>query len=67
MGRRPGRGGAVLLSRRLSAGIGSEGYVSLVTGRRFLGIELKASYYKQMESNLRAALEGQGNLFEEAV
>lgn len=49
------------------AGIGSEGYVALATGRRFLGIELKESYYRQMALNMAAALEGQGNLFEEVA
>ncbi len=34
------------------AGIGSEGYVSLEMGRRFVGIELKESYYKQAVRNL---------------
>jgi hypothetical protein len=28
-------------------GIGSEGYVALEMGRRFVGVELKASYYAQ--------------------
>jgi len=37
------------------AGIGSEGYVALKNGRRFVGIELKASYWKQAKSNLEAA------------
>lgn len=36
------------------AGIGSEGYVSLKLGRRFVGVELKASYYRQAVANLRA-------------
>lgn len=34
------------------AGIGSEGYVSLCTGRRFVGIELKESYFRQAIANL---------------
>jgi DNA modification methylase len=34
------------------AGIGSEGYVALQEGRRFIGAELKASYYKQASRNL---------------
>jgi DNA modification methylase len=38
-------------------GIGSEGYVSLEEGRRFVGIELKESYYKQACANLAAASE----------
>ena len=36
-------------------GIGSEGYVSLTLGRRFVGIELKASYWRQAVANLRRA------------
>ena len=35
-------------------GIGSEGYVAIREGRRFLGAELKASYYKQAVANLEA-------------
>lgn len=34
------------------AGIGSEGYIALEEGRRFVGIELKDSYYAQAEKNL---------------
>lgn len=34
------------------AGIGSEGYVALQMGRRFHGIELKESYWKQAVKNL---------------
>jgi len=37
------------------AGIGSEGHVALEEGRRFVGIELKASYYEQACRNLAAA------------
>lgn len=37
------------------AGIGSEGYVSLLKGRRFVGCELKGSYFQQAVRNLRAA------------
>jgi DNA modification methylase len=37
------------------AGIGSEGYVSLKMGRRFIGIELKPEYYTEAISNLRSA------------
>jgi len=37
------------------AGIGSEGYVSVQMGRRFVGVELKASYYRQAALNLSAA------------
>lgn len=35
-------------------GIGSEGYISRKMGRRFVGIELKESYYKQAFENLKA-------------
>lgn len=44
------------------AGIGSEGYVALEMGRRFVGVELKASYYQQAARNMEAAL-AQSNLF----
>jgi DNA modification methylase len=37
------------------AGIGSEGFVSVKTGRRFVGIELKESYYNQAVANLQRA------------
>ncbi len=39
-------------------GIGSEGYVALQEGRRFVGAELKASYWKQACQNLRNAETG---------
>jgi len=45
------------------AGIGSEGVGALRNGRRFLGVELKRSYYDQAIRNLRAA-EGQLSLLE---
>lgn len=47
------------------AGIGSEGHVSLMMGRRFVGVELKASYYEQARKNLLNAEDGQnqGSLF----
>ena len=38
------------------AGIGSEVYASVCSGRRGIGIELKASYYRQMVRNVAAAL-----------
>lgn len=34
-------------------GIGSEGYVSLKCGRRFVGVELKEAYYRQALRNLK--------------
>ena len=37
------------------AGIGSEGYQSLKMGRKFIGIELKDSYFRQAVKNLREA------------
>lgn len=43
-------------------GIGSEGYVALQEGRKFIGAELKASYFRQASSNLAAALSQKGNL-----
>jgi hypothetical protein len=45
------------------AGIGSEGYVSIELGRRFVGVELKASYFRQAVANLRS-LGRQASLFE---
>jgi DNA modification methylase len=38
-------------------GIGSEGYVALEMGRRFVGVELKQSYYRQAIKNLAGVLE----------
>lgn len=48
------------------AGIGSEGYVALEEGRRFVGMELKESYYRQACRNLETAskIQKQGPLFE---
>jgi DNA modification methylase len=40
-------------------GIGSEGYVALEMGRKFLGAELKASYFKQAAANLASINETQ--------
>ncbi len=50
------------------AGIGSEGYVAIEKGRRFLGIELKESYYRQACANMHNAVmkfKNQGDLFGE--
>jgi DNA methylase len=46
------------------AGIGSEGYVALQEGRRFVGVELKDTYYRQACANLAIAMEhsSQGSL-----
>jgi hypothetical protein len=38
------------------AGIGSEGYVSIQEGRRFVGVELKRSYWIQAVANLERAV-----------
>jgi DNA modification methylase len=45
------------------AGIGSEGYVALQLGRRFIGAELKQSYFKQAKANLASARAHAGELF----
>ena len=44
------------------AGIGSEGFVALEMGRRFIGAELKESYFNQAVQNLANASK-QGDLF----
>lgn len=44
-------------------GIGSEGYVALEMGRKFVGAELKASYYQQAIANLAAATAKTEDLF----
>ena len=46
-------------------GIGSEGYVAVQMGRKFVGAELKASYYRQAVANLQNAIK-QGDLLEAA-
>lgn len=43
-------------------GIGSEGYVALEEGRKFVGAELKGSYYRQAVANLKS-VGVQGELF----
>ncbi len=48
------------------AGIGSEGVVALQEGRRFVGAELKRSYWEQARRNL-AASTSQLSLFDDAV
>lgn len=45
------------------AGIGSEGVVALEMGRRFVGVELKGSYYRQAVNNLEAARSTQIDMF----
>jgi DNA modification methylase len=46
-------------------GIGSEGYVAIQMGRRFLGMELKESYWKQAVANLKVAHQDTMPLFAE--
>jgi DNA modification methylase len=48
------------------AGIGSEGYVAIKEKRKFIGVELKASYFRQARINLDRAIaeaDGQMDLF----
>lgn len=45
------------------AGIGSEGFIALQMRRRFLGAELKRSYWDQACKNLAQAKKEQGGLF----
>lgn len=40
------------------AGIGSEGYVAVKMNRKFLGVELKESYFNQAKLNLKSAESG---------
>lgn len=46
------------------AGIGSEGYVALDMGRKFVGVELKRSYWEQARRNLEAISKAGKKLFE---
>jgi DNA modification methylase len=48
------------------AGIGSEGYVALQNGRKFIGVELKRSYFDTACENLRHAKRSMGDLFDVA-
>jgi DNA modification methylase len=45
------------------AGIGSEGFVAIEKGRKFIGAELKRSYWEQARKNLANAAPRQGRLF----
>jgi DNA modification methylase len=45
------------------AGIGSEGHVALQMERRFIGVELKQSYYEQATRNLAEAIKAPADLF----
>lgn len=54
------------------AGIGSEGYEAIKLGRRFVGVELKESYYNVAAKNLESAVAErdaceQTSLFEDAI
>jgi DNA modification methylase len=51
------------------AGIGSEGYEAVRLGRKYLGIELKESYWRTAVKNLQTAetLKHQGELFESSA
>lgn len=44
-------------------GIGSEGYVAVQMGRRFIGSELKKSYFDLAKKNMLDAKKGTGDLF----
>jgi DNA modification methylase len=44
-------------------GIGSEGYCALKMQRKFLGIELKASYFQQAKANIASAINQTAGLF----
>jgi DNA modification methylase len=44
-------------------GIGSEGYMSIKAGRKFIGAELKESYFKLAQRNMEAAKKTQYDLF----
>lgn len=44
-------------------GIGSEGHVAVEMGRRFVGVELKASYFHQAVGNLKAAIAKTQDMF----
>lgn len=47
--------GDVVLSPYM--GIGSEGFVATQMGRKFVGVELKQSYFEQAKRNLRASIQ----------
>ena len=49
------------------AGIGSEGHVAIQMGRKFIGVELKQSYYQQASRNLQNAMKLTGDLFAEVA
>jgi len=47
-------------------GIGSEGYVSVLHNRKFIGTELKDKYFEQAALNLKKAESEKGDLFKDA-
>jgi DNA modification methylase len=49
------------------AGIGSEGYCAIQMGRKFIGSELKESYWGQAKRNLTNARNAATPLFEHSV
>jgi DNA modification methylase len=49
------------------AGIGSEGHCAIQMGRKFIGAELKRSYYEQASRNLAAAHMSTQDLFAEVA
>lgn len=48
-------------------GIGSEGFGAIKARRRFVGVELKESYFRQAVRNLKAAEQERGTLFDLAA
>ena len=46
------------------SGVGSTGYQAIRMGRKFVGSELKKSYFDQAVKNIGAAKANQGTLFE---
>lgn len=48
-------------------GIGSEGYTAVKMGRRFIGSELKESYWELAIKNIESANQGTGDMFAEVV
>ena len=46
---------SVALTEARATAIGSEGYVAVKNGRRFVGVELKPSYFALAERNLEIA------------
>jgi len=48
-------------------GIGSEGYISIKKGRKFIGCELKESYFKEGVKNLDSAKITQESLFSSCI